>query len=603
MCGIVGQFAFDLENAKKVDLLGAVRALNHRGPDDRGTLDEVHRGIRAQLGHVRLSIIDLSPLGHQPMTSQSGNVTIVFNGEIYNHVELRNELLALGAKFRSQSDTEVIVAGYEQWGADIATRLRGMFAFALWDRNERKVLLVRDPFGVKPLYYTQSGGTLSFASEVRALIALGVTSRRLSREGLASHLAFGAPQEPHTALEGVFSLEPGTVMTATRAQRKTAAYFSLPRNEAAVGQAEASATLRKLLDDSLRLRLVADVEVGVFLSGGIDSSAVLARAIALGATPRSFTVSFDEAQFDEWNYASAVAKHFGCPHERIVLNPQGVLADLRRAVGSLDQPSGDGINTYFVSRAVREAGLKVALSGLGGDEIFAGYENFRRMRWLGRLPRVPQAAALGLRTGGQAGRLLSLIGGNGPKQRYRHLRSMFAPNECRLLAPQTQEVLPSTFLPSADPLATFSRLEIEGYLLNTLLRDTDVMSMAHGLEVREPLLDTKLVHYVLTLPGNLKLSPNVNKPLLVDAAGTLPKAATDRKKMGFSLPLDLWLKRELRAWAVDLVRDEKAAQNAGLDPQQLVVAWDRFLQGDITFARIWTLLTWQAWCKNNELSF
>ena len=275
MCGIVGQFAFDLENAKKVDLLGAVRALNHRGPDDRGTLDEVHRGIRAQLGHVRLSIIDLSPLGHQPMTSQSGNVTIVFNGEIYNHVELRNELLALGAKFRSQSDTEVIVAGYEQWGADIATRLRGMFAFALWDRNERKVLLVRDPFGVKPLYYTQSGGTLSFASEVRALIALGVTSRRLSREGLASHLAFGAPQEPHTALEGVFSLEPGTVMTATRAQRKTAAYFSLPRNEAAVGQAEASATLRKLLDDSLRLRLVADVEVGVFLSGGIDSSAVL----------------------------------------------------------------------------------------------------------------------------------------------------------------------------------------------------------------------------------------------------------------------------------------------------------------------------------------
>jgi asparagine synthase (glutamine-hydrolysing) len=603
VCGIVGHFAFDLANAKKVDLLAGVRAMNHRGPDDRGTLDETHRGMRAQLGHVRLSIIDLSPLGHQPMTSGNSNVTIVFNGEIYNHIELRNELEALGVRFRSHSDTEVIIASYEQWGTSCVSRFRGMFAFALWDRARRSVVLARDPFGVKPLYYTRNGDTLAFASEVRALLTLGVTSRRLSKEGLASHLAFGSPQEPHTAIEGVFALPAGTVMTVSHGHAETTSYFSLPRESHRVGQEEASDTLSKLLDDSIRLRLVADVEVGVFLSGGIDSSAVLARAVALGARPRSFTVSFDERQFDEWSYASAVAKHFGCPHERILLKPQAMLADIGSAFDGLDQPSSDGINTYFVSRAVRAAGLKVALSGIGGDEVFAGYQNFRRMQWLTRVPPFPAVNVLGRRAGGPVERVLGLLGSGDPKARYRHLRSMFSPSECRLLAPQTQEPLLSTFLPSSDALATFSRLEIEGYLRNTLLRDTDVMSMAHGLEVREPLLDTKLVEYVLSLPSGIKLSPKVNKPLLVFATGTLPKAATDRQKMGFSFPLEAWLKTDLQRWAAELVRDEAQAKNAGLDPAQLATTWDRFLAGKLTFARMWTLLTWQAWCRKHELSF
>ncbi len=603
MCGIVGHFAFDLANAKKVDLLAGVRAMNHRGPDDRGTLDETHRGIRAQLGHVRLSIIDLSPLGHQPMTSGNGNVTIVYNGEIYNHVELRRELEALGVQFRSHSDTEVIIASYEQWGPSCVSRFRGMFAFVLWDRAQRRIVLARDPFGVKPLYYTRNGSTLSFASEVRSLLALGVTSRRLSKEGLASHLAFGAPQEPHTAIQGVFALPAGTVMTVSRDQAETTSYFTLPRESRDIREREANETLGNLLDDAIRLRLVADVEVGVFLSGGIDSSAVLARTVALGANPRSFTVSFDEKQFDEWNYASAVAKHFGCPHERILLKPQAMLADIGNAFDSLDQPSGDGINTYFVSRAVRAAGLKVALSGIGGDEVFAGYQNFRRMQWLERLPSLPAANAFGLRAGGHVERVLGLMGSGNAKARYRHLRSMFSPSECRALAPQTQEPLLSTFLPSSDALSTFSRLELDGYLRNTLLRDTDVMSMAHSLEVREPLLDTRLVEYVLTLPSNLKLSPKVNKPLLVAATGTLPKAATDRQKMGFSFPLEAWLKTDLRDWATDLVRDEARAEKAGLDPQQFATTWDRFLAGKLTFARMWTLLTWQAWCTKHALSF
>jgi asparagine synthase (glutamine-hydrolysing) len=559
--------------------------------------------MRAQLGHARLSIIDLSPLGHQPMTSRNGNMTIVYNGEIYNHAELRKELEALGVQFRSHSDTEVIIASYEQWGPSCLSRFRGMFAFALWDRARRQAVLARDPLGVKPLYYTRTADTLAFASEVRALLAIGAASRRLSIDGLASHLAFGAPQEPQTAVDGVFALPPGTVMTVSRDQEDTTSYFSLPRETRDIGQAEANEHLRNLLDDSVRLRLVADVEVGVFLSGGIDSSAVLARAVTLGARPRTFTVSFDANQFDEWTHASAVAKHFGCVHERILLSPQAMLADLGSACSSLDQPSSDGMNTYFVSRAVRAAGLKVALSGIGGDEVFAGYHNFRRNRWLERLPSVPGAATIGGLAGGRAERVLGLLGCSNAKERYRHLRSMFSPSERRALAPQTQETLLSTFLPSSDAMATFSRLELEGYLRNTLLRDTDVMSMAHGLEVREPLLDTRLVEYVLSLPSGLKLSAKVNKPLLVAAAGTLPNAATNRKKMGFSFPLEAWLKGDLRAWATDLVRDEAQAKKAGLNPVQLAATWDRFLAGKLTFARMWTLLTWQSWCKTHGLSF
>src|SRR6202051_1998776 len=365
-------------------------ALRHRGPDEDGFLVNDPRAPGLALGMRRLSIIDL-PGGHQPAGNENKDVAVIFNGEIYNYRELRERLISLGHRFATQSDTEILVHGWEEWGEDCLSELRGMFAFALLDLRQRYgaspvLLLARDPLGIKPLYYTQTNDGFAFASEVRALLAGGAAEKRISQDALTSYLLFGSVSEPVTLLEGVFSLPPGHRMLLYVPERRRTPrarpWWDLARSPSARDTRKprdfstAAKQLRPLLEDAVRAHLIADVPVGLFLSSGLDSSAIAAFAARAQKSIQSFTLSFPDTPYDEAPLARRVADVTGTKHTEIPLQGTDMLARLDEAVSALDQPTMDGINTYFVSWAARQLGLKVALSGLGGDELFAGYSTF-----------------------------------------------------------------------------------------------------------------------------------------------------------------------------------------------------------------------------------
>src|SRR5271166_2593090 len=428
MCGIFG--IVSCGGVVSPDLLEkAARSLAHRGPDDSGTvIVDCSAAAPCQLGfaHTRLSIIDLSPLGHQPMQDPVTGNWIVYNGEIYNFRELRKELEAAGVEFKSQSDTEVILSAYRVWGESCLTRLGGMFAFALWDAQRKRLLLARDPMGIKPLYYHQSEQTFIFASEVRTLLGTGLVPRKTDPTGVLSYLAFGSVYEPWTIVEGVKSVPPGHVLTVVNGSVTIREYWNALASSACIksGQTSRNGTtdqLPAILRDAVLSHLVSDVPVGVFLSGGIDSSALVAILSHDGVRANTFSLVFREEEFDEGQYSREVARRFGTEHHEIQVSPQDTLASLPEALCAMDQPTIDGINTYLVSSKTRAAGVKVALTGLGADEMFAGYSNFRRVpkmeafsKRFGRLPRLvrgPIAASVGLFAGkGDRSRKLEELG-------------------------------------------------------------------------------------------------------------------------------------------------------------------------------------------------
>jgi asparagine synthase (glutamine-hydrolysing) len=611
--------------------------MRHRGPDDEGMFvdDSVTLGMR------RLSIIDLSG-GHQPVFNEDRTVVVVFNGEIYNFQELRRTLESRGHPFRTGSDTEVIVYAYEEWGEDCVDHFEGMFAFALAEtskstrRGNPRVLLARDRLGIKPLYYTLVDGNLIFASEVRSLLASGQVEPRLSQTALRSYLLFGSVVEPMTLVEGVYSLPPGHRITISAAGQHAGVrpepYWDFAASACPSlktkkqERCSATAFLRSLLEETVASHLIADVPVGVFLSSGIDSTALVALATQKKAALNTVTVVFPEQDFSEAELARRTAQRFGTNHRELTLSGDDMLARLSEAVGALDQPSMDGINTYFVSWAARQAGLKVALSGLGGDEIFGGYSTFRST------PGAQSVASLARTVpGGFRSTMASAAEGilerfhrkdshrkmaalwrdpNFLPHPYFYTRLLFTPAQVAGLlngngfdSPEPwKDWLEQTARGSKqlDDFTAVSCLESRSYMVDTLLRDTDSMSMANSLEVRVPFLDHALVEFVARLPGSIKRPAGRAKALLVDAlADLLPAEVISQPKRTFTLPWEHWLRSSLRKEVATELQDIAQPLKECLNAHNVGQVWTDFLKGETSWSRVWSLFVLNRWAHRH----
>ena len=624
MCGIGGVLS-PTGVGEPIKLL--TDALRHRGPDDVGMaeLRSKRGGVAGAFGHRRLSIIDLSSAGHQPMFTAGGRYCITYNGEIYNYQELRLELEQEGAVFRTSCDTEVLLVGWERHGASFLPRLRGMYAFAVWDAESDTAHLVRDPFGIKPLYVSDQAGTIIFGSEVRSLLATNRIPRRLNTAAVESYLATGSVAEPLTIIEGISAVPPGCVVEVSRAadgfmlsgpQRFFAA-FTL-EGEADCEPRSHVHRVRNALRESVRYHLVSDLPVGVFLSGGIDSSAIagLAREVS-DERLESFTVTFAEAEFSEAAPARAVARRFNTRHHEVPLSGGDLLSALPDFFAAMDQPSLDGLNTFVVSRAVRDFGIKVVLSGLGGDELFGGYPSFRRAQLIAPFWKMPAAirrigASASRPFGGRrADRLRARLGdGSAAFAAYHGSRTLFGDRQLAAL----------TSSPAARPISTqlnpdgvkmdglgllqqVSLYELTGYMRNTLLRDSDVFSMAHSLELRVPLVDVQVAQAAISASRALKLKRGILKPLLVEAIrDLLPPELINRPKKGFTLPFETWMRDELRD-EVDCVLSGTRAQTVGLNPSTVHSIWRQFLHREpgVNWSRPWALYTLLRWARQNEI--
>lgn len=646
MCG----FAYASNSSEAESrVLNMARAMVHRGPDDAGFLANDPRATGMALGMRRLSIIDL-PGGHQPVWNEKRDVAVVFNGELYNYRELRARLNLAGHKFNTNSDTEILVHGWEEWGEDLLTELRGMFAFALLDFRKHfatvpVLFLARDPLGIKPLYYAQTPLGFAFASELRALLASGAIPRKLSDDALTSYLLFGSVSEPVTLVEGVFSLPPGNALLLHLPDRRRTPrvrpWWDPTRSTAARDPkrprdfAASSARLRTHLEDAVSAHLIADVPVGLFLSSGLDSSAIAVLAGRAQQGIQSFTLTFPDTPYDEGPLARLVAQRAGTRHSEVPLAGRDMLGRVDEAIRVLDQPTMDGINTYFVSWAAREVGLKVALSGLGSDELFGGYRTFADTPKLVRLEAVSRFVP-------GAFRRLSLVLVNSLLARkgsldaarkasdawlmpdvlphpYFFTRLLFPPSEVsRLVDARYRKssvsndgvTLDPTWLAwlerTADqatarpPVAGVSWLEMRTYMVSTLLRDTDCVSMACSLEVRVPFLDTPLVEFVSALPDEARIEPGVSKGLLRAAlAGLMPPEILDQKKRTFTLPWEDWLRTALRPRVESSLRNLAPALNGQLHAAGVEMVWDNFLAGRTTWSRPWSLYVLNEWCRQH----
>lgn len=625
MCGIAGILTARENRELGHALQRMVKALAHRGPDDQHAVTLQAGAWTLGLGSTRLAILDLSPSGRQPMSDESGR-WVVHNGEIYNYRELRKLLGDAGEGWKSNTDTEVVLKGYGRWGRGCFERFRGMFGLGLWDDEANRLILARDPFGIKPLYYYGDGDLFVFASEVRALLASGLVSPRLSPEGLASFLSFGSIETPLTIIQDVQSLPPGHLLIAEPNDRgigitveRYGEPLLAPQSRLFADRRESATALRAVLEDSVRAHLVSDVPVGAFLSGGIDSSAVVAlMSRASVEKPRTFSVVVPEREFCEASYARRMAEQCGAEHTEIPLSEGDLLAVLPDSLLAMDQPTTDGINSYVISRAVREAGIKVALSGLGGDELFGGYPSFRRALsayWLRAVPRpVRQGLArIACRTLPNSSRITKAIeilsSGATPLDIYSASRRLFWPADFKALCPGFQQEPPTAHLPAvpvdADPFLAISLLEMGHYMANTLLRDTDCMSMAHGLEVRVPFVDWEVVKTVLSIPSAHKLDGRRPKPLLLDAIGDmLPEEIWRRRKMGFTLPFERWMRSRLSAEIETVLSEGKLVKASGLEPCAVLEVWKRFQRSprQVGWSRPWALYVLVQWCELNGVA-
>jgi asparagine synthase (glutamine-hydrolysing) len=633
MCGIFGMISHGGAPPVSLEVLErATHSLAHRGPDDGGTIilrDPHPPAIEIGLGHRRLAILDLSPRARQPMHDPSTGNWIVYNGEVYNFPQVRAKLQRAGFEFHTSSDTEVILKAYARWGERCLEEFRGMFAFAIWDAQRHRLFAARDPMGIKPFYYYQSSQHFLFSSEVRTLLQTGLIPRRIDSAGLLNYLTYGSLCDPITLIEGVRSLPAGHSLTWQSGRLTTTEYWDLVDLDSDLTGSDDQLPPRsvvdrdtdELLDQVVRMQLVSDVPVGIFLSGGIDSSALTAILSRSGIQPSTFSIVFRESEYSEAEYSRAIAQLFRTDHHEITVSHSDLFQAIGPALRAMDLPTIDGINTFFVSREARAAGVKVALSGLGGDEVFAGYSSFRTVprmeRFARRLPvsvRSPLArvfAAVAPAT--DRNRKLTALAETGQDSIHPYFlsRTLFTPErQCKLLPARSDDTesrecaessLASRFgrTHGLDPVNRVSYLESRCYMLNTLLRDSDSMSMAHGLEVRVPLIDHQLAKRILALPGSWKLHPLTPKPLLVRSLrGALPDRLVNRPKRGFTLPFEQWLRADLRPVVEQSLRKiQDSALGALVSAPACLEIWSDFLAGRTSWSRPWSLYVLQSWCE------
>ena len=650
MCGISG--FLDTSRRRGADelrdiVLGMANSLHHRGPDDFGSWVDAATGIA--LGHRRLSILDLSPLGHQPMHSASGRYALSFNGEIYNFRALRRELEDLGHTFRGYSDTEVMLACFSQWGIHQAVkRFNGMFAFALWDREERLLHLARDRFGEKPLYYGWMGRTFMFASELKAVRAHPDFEADIDRDVLALYFRHGFIPAPYSIYRGVSKVLPGTVLTTvqeTDSPPKLTPYWSV-RAVAEQGSAnpfigtdtEAIARLDELLRDAVKLRMEADVPLGAFLSGGVDSSTIVALMQAQSAQPvRTFSIGFHEVAYNEAEYAKAVATHLGTAHTELYITPEEAMAVIPRIPKLYDEPFADPsqIPTFLVSQLARRD-VTVSLSGDAGDELFAGYTTYfwglriwKHIGWMPRSLRALSAGGLTMLSPSSWESLFRMIEPIFPK----HLRQRNLGIKLRVLADilsaESAEALyrailthwdaPGSLVVGAsepptqltdrtqwgnlpDLLRRMMYTDAMMYLPDDILVKVDRASMGVSLEARVPLLDHRVVEFAWQLPVSMKIRDGRGKWILRQLLSRyIPPALFDRPKMGFGVPIGAWLRGPLKEWGEALL-DEKRLKDQGLlNPDLIRGKWGEHLSGTMNLEiPLWDALMFQAWLEHEQ---
>lgn len=625
MCGIAGIFGPGDAPLLKSATWQMVHAQTHRGPDDEGLIDLTAPDGESNviLGSRRLSIIDLSSDGHQPMCNDNKEVWVVFNGEVYNFKELRASLESKGHRFRSNTDTEVILRLYEEHGEDAIQMLSGMFAIAIWDRRKASLILARDRLGEKPLYYAWQDGRFIFASEIKALLASNLIPRKVNINAIDAFLNFGSVPTPMTIIQGIKSMEAGCTMTIRDGSAKTRRYWNLVFDEKHnLGEHEASEMLRARLKEAVTSRLVSDVPGGVFLSGGLDSSSIVAlvRQTVPGRL-QTFSIRFEQPEFDEGHFAQLVSKKFETEHTEHLMTPQEVWKSLGDIVSSMDQPSIDGVNTYFISKIARSSGAAVAHSGIGGDELFGGYSTFWLSANLCRIGRMVDRSYIG---NAAAKIAISCIPSNRKLQRvhsflkrprssesaYLILRALFLDRSYKNIRGNgslnnNSDWNPSEYLNeishgySEDLGNRISRLELCTYMQNTLLRDVDAMSMAHSLEVRAPFLDHRLIETVSKIPPHLKFGGKPKKLLINAMSDLLPQEITDRKKGAFAFPYDQWIRNEWRSSFEEVLITGDSSVSSMFDKSGVYRLWRSFLDKRVPWSQVWALFILQLWVRRH----
>ena len=614
MCGIAGIFSHRTaeELAPLIQKMNAANA--HRGPDDEGHW--IQNGIA--LGHRRLSIIDISSAGHQPMLSDNGKVVVVFNGEIYNYLELKQSLSQYFS-FQTNSDTEVIIAAYLQWGEQFVNQLNGMFAIAVYDATRDNLFLYRDRLGEKPLYYFRNEREVIFSSEIRSILSSGWVKREIDYLAFQEYVMTQTVSFPQSIVKNVHSVMPGCYLKISRTDFSEKRYWDLNRSKAIFESVtDIRQMVRQELYRSVEWRMRADVEFGAFLSGGLDSSVIVALMSEISSQPiHTFSIGFEEKQWDESGIAQLVASKFDTRHTKVIVSSNHFLSEIENAVNALDHPSGDGVNTYVVSKITRQHGIKMAMSGLGGDELLGGYPIFNRIyssrnwsKYL-RIPWMPYTSVekiLALRWNGvQVDRISQVLrsGDLSACSMYQADRIVNGTESLsQLFLGKKRDVNQSDWKEWGEDriYSSISEAEMKSYMAHVLLRDSDQMSMANGLEIRVPFLDHALIEMILSLSDQNKRGQHP-KQLLIDIfRDVIPPQVYERKKQGFAFPWRNWMLREINAYCQEGL--EEVASRTSVDKSVLQNWWRSFNHQEkrVPWNKIWHLVVLGHWLKNNRIN-